>query len=64
MEENIVSKIIGCNSKESRKYLSLSKGNIKIAVIMKLKKVSFKDAREILLNCGDDLKTALQEKKV
>ncbi|MBI4839148.1 MAG: N-acetylmuramic acid 6-phosphate etherase [Nitrospirae bacterium] len=58
--ENIIREITGASEKEAEKFLKASKGNAKLAILMKVKKLSRNEAVKLLKKQEGMLRTALK----
>ena len=60
---SIVSDVCSCNLKESELYLNKSQGNVKAAIVMKMKKKTFSDSVSLLSEYNGSLKKVLESHK-
>lgn len=58
--ENIIMELTGCNKDEASGYLRLSQMRPKVAIVMKAKNVSVKEAEELLAKASGSLRNILE----
>ena len=58
--KNIIKETTGASEREAEKFLKASKGNAKLAILMKLKKLNYNEAMKLLKNHEGMLRTALK----